>query len=499
MRVVARPTWEELEWGTPLARAHVRGALPTVLAPPRAVDAARRVPHDVALLAALGDEAPSTQRAAWDRLAAPGAAAVVTGQQPGCLGGPLLVLYKAATAVALARRLSRARRAPVVPVFWNATDDDDFDEVARVAWIGPGDRLDFVELPRRGHSGWVGDLPAALDVAAADSVLGTAPGAAVVPRTAADHGAWVAAFLGRLFPELAIVDGRSPALRRAAVPLFERYLDAADGIRTTIEAQAATLAAHGFDATLAPASLRLALHLTPDRRRAKLGEDWTPLRRALLEAPHIVSPNVVLRALVQDALLPTLAQVVGPSEIGYLVELRPARAALGVGEPALVPRATATLVPAALWEALAGRDIAPWLRDPAAALAAHADAQSPPPAELAAEFAALDRRLAELDRVPEAAQARLRRKLQGVRDDATAVWREAARAAWLEGHPALRGLETWLRPRNKPQERLLAGLWAVSRCGATAADDVAALADEHLDAVARGQGVHVVATLAPAA
>src|SRR5262245_44128475 len=120
MRIVARPTWAELEWASPLWRAHAAGTLPAALAPPRRVDADGRTRVDADLVAALAREAPAGDDDAWRALAAPGAGVVVTGQQPGAVGGPLLVLYKVATAVALARRLAARRRAPVVPLFWNA-------------------------------------------------------------------------------------------------------------------------------------------------------------------------------------------------------------------------------------------------------------------------------------------------------------------------------------------------------------------------------------------
>jgi hypothetical protein len=490
MQVVARPTWAELEWATPLWRAHAAGTLPATLAPPRRIDVDGAPRVDRALLAALADEAPASDGRVWRALASPGAGVVVTGQQPGAVGGPLLVLYKVATAVALARRLAAHRRAPVVPLFWNAGDDDDFDEVARVGWMQADERLAFIELPRRGHAGWVGDLPAALDTEAADAVLADAPAVrrTFVPERARDHGDWVSSFLHRVFPELAIVDGRSAALRRAATPLFERYLGAADAVRAAVESQLRAVVAHGAAPTLGAESLRMALHLTPERRRTKLGSDLAPLHQALADAPHTVSPNVLLRALVQDALLPTLAHVVGPAELGYLIELRPARAALGVAEPALVPRLGATLVPKATWQALDGIAPAAWLGDPRAVLAAQAAAPQAP--GLDAAFDALGRGL-DAEEVP----ARTRRKLDALRAEVATVRRDAARAAWIATRPALAALETWVRPRGKPQERVLAGLWFVARRGERAAADLLGLADAHLDGLDAGAGMHPVALL----
>ncbi|MDX2475548.1 MAG: bacillithiol biosynthesis BshC, partial [Candidatus Krumholzibacteria bacterium] len=63
-----------------------------------------------------------------------GPAVVVTGQQPGFLGGPLLTLFKIATAIAAARQRTAAGR-PTVAVFWSGDDDDDLAEaLAPVGW-----------------------------------------------------------------------------------------------------------------------------------------------------------------------------------------------------------------------------------------------------------------------------------------------------------------------------------------------------------------------------
>ena len=63
---------------------------------------------------------------------------MITGQQPGFLGGPLLTIYKIATAVALARRETAAGR-PTVPVFWLGDDDDDLREALDPALWDPVD------------------------------------------------------------------------------------------------------------------------------------------------------------------------------------------------------------------------------------------------------------------------------------------------------------------------------------------------------------------------
>ena len=71
------------------------------------------------------------------RFERPNSLVVVAGQQPGLFGGPLYTLYKALTAISLARKMEAASGRPVVPIFWVASDDHDFEEVRRT-WLIDG-------------------------------------------------------------------------------------------------------------------------------------------------------------------------------------------------------------------------------------------------------------------------------------------------------------------------------------------------------------------------
>jgi len=101
----------------------------------------RRVAPDV-IAAAL----PGPGR---DRLAAGDVLVVTTGQQPGLFTGPLYTIYKALSAIALARRLENDWRVPVVPVFWVAGDDHDFAEANHASFINANGELTSIVLRER--------------------------------------------------------------------------------------------------------------------------------------------------------------------------------------------------------------------------------------------------------------------------------------------------------------------------------------------------------------
>lgn len=496
---------ERLPWAQErIAVAHVGGELPAALRAPAVPGGLERPGMPASLLAELCSELDSDAQAPWRALSDPQARVVVTGQQPGCVGGVLLVLYKAATAVALARRCRRALGVPVVPVYWNATDDVDFDEIARVAWPDASGQLLFLELPRRERrsQALVGDIAAGGDTAASRAVLEMLDGSAratlerLLPERAADHGDWVARFLRAVFPDLAVLDARSAALRRHAAPLFGRYLDRHRDAARLLEERAEALVAAGFERALSPASTRMALFLTRDGQRHKVQGDIEALRRELDSAPENVAPSVVLRPLVQDSLLPVIAAVVGPAEIAYLLELRGLRAALDVPEPALVPRLSQTLVGRSGWETgrRLGIPVARLLADDDRVLREVARRRGESSLrQVSAAFEALDDGLRPLsENSTSSAVKRVLQRARALRADLERAVEDAALRGLLAEEPELARMQTVIRPRGRPQERLVAALWLVARWGGEAGPRLIRLAETHLDALERGDLEHSI-------
>lgn len=504
MHIVTTVSWQA--WaGSTLVTAHVQRRLPMSQAAPSLRELSRlaeRPPMQAAFLTDLcASMDPGTARR-FEAFTDPRALAVVTGQQPGCVGGTSLVLLKAATAVALAARIARNLARPVIPVFWNASDDVDFDEISRVAWPGAAGEMLYLELPARDRKaqGFVGNLPAAGDDAAAEAALrlvqarGRQHLQEVLPREPRDHGHWVEMFLQRLFPTLAVVDGRNDALRRHAAGLYRRYLDMENDVPQMVETAGHALEGAGFPRTLGSESIRRGLFLLADGQRHKVEGDAAPLRQALAQAPETLGPNVLLRALVQDSLFPVVASVVGPAEIGYLHELQPLRQALQVPSSALVPRLSLTWLDPAGLETLQHLELSlqDFVRNPETALRRCIDERVQPSLKrLRPSFDALEAQLEAA--APEDAAAWRRRgvrRLQQLRDQLETEMAEAALQELLRSQPSLQRLRSLVRPRERPQERLVAALFFASRHGVALGEALRPVAETHLDALERQELFH---------
>ncbi len=323
-------------------------------------------------------------------LADPTTPVVTVGQQSGLLCGPLYTAYKALTAIAAARRLTRELGRPVVPVFWAATDDDDRGEADHTGiWDGQF-RVQTVQYPlQAGDPGQlIGDLPClpageeiVAQLTAACAGLPFVEDVSTLLRAtladSADLGEWFCRLMSRLFSELGLVlcDPRLPEIRRLGMEVLRREITAP--LRTTelVNRQARVLQQRGFPpALIKPADtcnfflldgVRQRVTYQNGRYHAGTLSCTTQEMLALLEAdPHRLLPNAVLRPVLQEYLFGSAAFVAGPHELGYWAELRPVFAFLDVEMPVVLPRAGATLVPASIARRLREWDAPPlelWL------------------------------------------------------------------------------------------------------------------------------------------
>ncbi len=311
--------------------------------------------------------------AARDRLFQANAVAVTTGQQPGLFGGPLYTVHKAIAARALAAELERRWQRPVVPVFWVAGDDHDWAEASAAAWWTPhGDvrhwhldgRLeDQPQVPMSRMPVPMTQVVAARDALAADLAAGTERDHALdwIDRhwqgTATMASAFIDAMHELLEPlGVAVLDPTHPAFKQAQQPWIRAALEQSTEIDRTLAAlpQTETGITAGDGATLvfleAARGRDRLVRVAPERfTTRRSGESFTSahLFEMLDAAPERFSANVLLRPVVEAALLPTVAYVAGPGEARYLREQAHAiYPLLGVTPQAVVPRWSGTLVDA---------------------------------------------------------------------------------------------------------------------------------------------------------
>ena len=294
-----------------------------------------------------------------------GAFAVVTGQQVGLFGGPLLSLMKAASVLALAQQVERAG-VECVPVFWMATEDHDLDEVNQALLLTQDFQVASFAAETEGITGApVANLRFADGtsqlVASVAELLGDSLAADYLRESYRPGETFSDAFAklyARIFGGhgLILLDPSDPALHRIAAPLF------AEAVRRSPEIDAALLkrnrelsAAHYHEQVKITEEstplfalvkgARVPVHrsngdFTIGRDRLSLGQ----LLQRLEAAPEEFNANVLLRPVMQDYWLPTLAYIGGPAEIAYFAQVGVVYEKLLGRVTPILPRLSATII-----------------------------------------------------------------------------------------------------------------------------------------------------------
>jgi bacillithiol biosynthesis cysteine-adding enzyme BshC len=327
----------------------------------RAAAAEIRIPSErrAALVSALRAQNPGSP--ALERLAEPGTVAVVTGQQVGLFGGPSYTIYKALHAARLAEWLT-AGGLPAVPVFWLATEDHDFAEVDHV-WVFNADhRPAKVEAARSAGAQPVGGValaspPVSQLRAAMDGLPFRDEVAALVEEAYHPGAAMGAAFGGllrRLLERFDIlqVDPMLAQFRELAAPSLRQAVEAAPDLSARVLKRGRELAAAGYHAQVHVEEHTSFFFLLEDGKRLTLRRTGTDYivngrrisGRELMDRAAALSPNALLRPVVQDSMLPTVAYIGGAAEIAYLAQSAVLYDAVLGRMPVAVPRSGFTIV-----------------------------------------------------------------------------------------------------------------------------------------------------------
>ncbi|MCB2406637.1 bacillithiol biosynthesis cysteine-adding enzyme BshC [Hymenobacter lucidus] len=259
---------------------------------------------------------------------------VTTGHQLNLLTGPLYFIYKIVTTIKLSQQLkARYPQYDFVPVYWMATEDHDFAEINHFHLFGKKHEWQNEQV-----GGPVGRmLLAGLQEQVLDQLPADVPAAF---REAYEAGGTLTEATRRLthalFGEFGLVsiDGDSAALKQALVPVLEREIRE-QASNKAVQATNAQLEAAGYKPQIYSRPLNL-FFLTNEgkRERIELEGNCYAVRNTslcysqdeLLELartqPECFSPNVVLRPLYQEMLLPNLCYIGGGAEVAYWFQLR---------------------------------------------------------------------------------------------------------------------------------------------------------------------------------
>ncbi len=293
---------------------------------------------------------------------------VVTGQQAGILTGPLYTLYKAMTTIQLAREQREKLSRPVVPIFWIAGEDHDWQEIRETYILNSEGKLISCHLPGDGGGESIGHqkVPSwetieaqLLEMPDGEFRSSVLKQCRQLTEQAENLTQWFALTLQWLVHKWGLVffDPMLPEFKRLAAPMYEQILKMQGDIRDALSERTKKWVGLGFNPQIQPTGGEVNLFLSVPERRAILygnqgfylrGQkelwDLDALNDLLAQEPERFSPNVVTRPVVQEFLFPTLAYVPGPGELNYWAQLGKVFTTLGFVMPILFPRLSAVVL-----------------------------------------------------------------------------------------------------------------------------------------------------------
>lgn len=314
-------------------------------------------------------DAPESTYQNIEKLRDPSSLAVVTGQQMVLYGGPLFTVFKTLTAIQLSDKYEKELNRPVVPVFWLADEDHDIEEISQVGLMNrdettkcsvsfdkPGKRVGEYSL-KEVHQGIRSCIQSGLIDTDFSKKLWE-----ILDRSYNENESVGLAFgklLQQLFSKhgLILAGSNDSSLKNLTKDALVKSVFHADDIADRLKENTKNLKKRGYEGQVHLNNSNL-FHITDHGLRVKIqydGEIWfidnsdkrwssNELIHDINENPNRFSPNVFLRPILQDRLLPTLSYVAGPGEIAYYAQMKGVYDYFDQSMPQIVPRFSGTLI-----------------------------------------------------------------------------------------------------------------------------------------------------------
>ncbi len=298
-----------------------------------------------------------------EKLRAQNTYTVTTGHQPCIAGGPLFFFYKLITTINLAKQLNEQYRDyHFVPVFWLGAEDHDLDEVNNVFLHGKTVRW---HRHQTGATGRMSTEGITTFIEELKDLFRNEPFAAkaveILERAYVAHGNladatrdFALSFFG--YEGLLVLDADRPGLKKLLRPVIQQEL----AVQPSFQLLTATNEILGKSYKLQVNPREINLFYLDDQLRERIVRDErghydivnTDLdftKEFILDLadkqPERFSPNVILRPVYQEIILPNLAYIGGPGEISYWLQLKSTFEHYQVFYPMLVPRNNAVILP----------------------------------------------------------------------------------------------------------------------------------------------------------
>ena len=263
---------------------------------------------------------------------------ITTGQQLHPFLGPEMVFNKIEAAIDISKGLMAKGEQSIIPVFWMASEDHDFEEVKTITFFGK----EFIW--EKEQDGAVGRMPTKnLVKVIEDMILTFSHDEKVVyllkeyKEVYSRHSSYANAtreVAHRIFGNkgLVVIDGDHAALKELFAPIIEKEIKANFAF-SALKVTNGLIKELGFRPILNPMKENF-FHLK-DGLREKVNHNAMDLNKL---NSFNVSPNVVLRPVYQEVILPNVAYIAGPSELSYWLQLKEVFKGLNVFYPAVLPR-----------------------------------------------------------------------------------------------------------------------------------------------------------------
>ena len=287
---------------------------------------------------------------------------ITTGHQLCLFTGPLYFIYKIFSVINLAEDLKKKHEGNAfVPVFWMATEDHDLAEIdhfslfdKKIAWnraeVGAVGRMDLrgIEDPLAqlkeilGNASYAAELVALFEKAYLGSVNLAEATRKLAHQIFAEHG-------------LVVLDGDDPLLKGVFADIMANDLMEETSFKLVSQQTEKLAEQHKIQVNPREINLFYLNDLSRERivkvdsEVVKLGDEGEhiskkELLQTLKDSPNKFSPNVILRPLYQEKILPNLAYIGGPGELSYWFQLKTMFEHYQINFPALILRNTAIWV-----------------------------------------------------------------------------------------------------------------------------------------------------------